>query len=92
MKNPGYDPIKSFAPVAKVADSTLVLVTPAIFRRASVKDFVAYAKANPGKLSYASAGVGNQTQLLAELFKSKAGSTSCTSRTRAAPRWSRHPG
>jgi tripartite-type tricarboxylate transporter receptor subunit TctC len=73
MKNPGYDPIKSFAPVAKVADSTLVLVAPAKFPAASVAQFIAYAKTNPGKLSYASAGVGNQTQLLAELFKSKAG-------------------
>ena len=73
VKNPGYDPIKSFAPVAKVADSTLALVVPANFPANSVDEFVAYAKANPGKLSYASAGVGNQTQLLAELFKSKAG-------------------
>src|SRR5215510_4599023 len=73
MKNPGYDPIRSFAPVAKIADSTLVLVTPASFPASSVREFIAYAKANAGKLSYASAGVGNQTQLLAELFKSKAG-------------------
>jgi tripartite-type tricarboxylate transporter receptor subunit TctC len=73
MKSPGYDPIKSFAPVAKVADSTLVLVVPATFPANSVQEFVAYAKANPGRLSFASAGVGNQTQLLAELFKSKAG-------------------
>jgi tripartite-type tricarboxylate transporter receptor subunit TctC len=73
MKNPGYDPIKSFAPVAKVADSTLVLVVPATLPANSVQEFVAYAKANPGRLSFASAGVGNQTQLLAELFKSKAG-------------------
>jgi tripartite-type tricarboxylate transporter receptor subunit TctC len=73
MKSPGYDPIRSFAPVAKIADSTLVLVTPASFPASSVKEFIAYAKANAGKLSYASAGVGNQTQLLAELFKSKAG-------------------
>jgi tripartite-type tricarboxylate transporter receptor subunit TctC len=73
MKNAGYDPVKSFAPVAKIADSTLVLVAPAAFPASSVKELVAHAKANPGKLSYASAGVGNQTQLLAELFKSKAG-------------------
>jgi tripartite-type tricarboxylate transporter receptor subunit TctC len=73
VKSPGYDPIKSFAPVAKVADSTLVLVAPAKFPATSVAEFIAQAKANPGKLSYASAGVGNQTQLLAELFKSKAG-------------------
>jgi tripartite-type tricarboxylate transporter receptor subunit TctC len=73
MKNPGYDPIKSFTPVAKIADSTLVLVVPATLPANSVQEFVAYAKANPGRLSFASAGVGNQTQLLAELFKSKAG-------------------
>jgi len=73
VKSPGYDPIKSFAPVAKILDSTLVLIVPAKFTANSVKEFVAYGKANPGKLSYASAGVGNQTQLLAELFKAKAG-------------------
>ena len=73
MKNSGYDPIKNFAPVAKVADSTLVLVVPATLPANSVQEFVVYAKANPGRLSFASAGVGNQTQLLAELFKSKAG-------------------
>jgi tripartite-type tricarboxylate transporter receptor subunit TctC len=73
MKNPGYDPVKSFAAVAKVADSTLVLIVPANFPANSVQEFVGYAKANPGKLSYASAGTGNQTQLLAELFKAKAG-------------------
>src|SRR6266508_1132876 len=73
VKNPGYDPIKSFAPVAKVADSTLVLIAPPNLPASSVQEFIAYAKANAGKLSYASAGAGNQTQLLAELFKSKAG-------------------
>jgi tripartite-type tricarboxylate transporter receptor subunit TctC len=73
LKNPGFDPVKSFAPVAKVADSTLVLIVPANFPANTIKEFVAYAKANPGTLSYASAGAGNQTQLLAELFKAKAG-------------------
>jgi tripartite-type tricarboxylate transporter receptor subunit TctC len=73
MKNPGYDPLTSFVPVAKVADSTLVLVIPAEFPANTVTEFAAYAKAKPGKLSYASAGAGNQTQLLAELFKAKAG-------------------
>jgi tripartite-type tricarboxylate transporter receptor subunit TctC len=73
VKSPGYDPIKSFAPVAKILDSTLVLIVPAKFPANSVKEFVAYGKANPGKLSYASAGAGNQTQLLAELLKAKAG-------------------
>jgi tripartite-type tricarboxylate transporter receptor subunit TctC len=72
-KNPGYDPIASFVPVAKVADSTTILIVPANFPANSVKELVAWAKANPGKLSYASAGAGNQTQLAAELFKAKAG-------------------
>jgi tripartite-type tricarboxylate transporter receptor subunit TctC len=73
VKNPGFDPIRSFAAVAKIADSASVLVVPAAFPANSVAGFVAYAKANPGKLSYASAGAGNQTQLSAELFKAKTG-------------------
>lgn len=72
-KNPGYDPIKSFAPIAKVADSTIILVAPIDFPANTVQEFVAYAKANPGKISYASAGAGNQTQLAAEMFKTKSG-------------------
>ena len=73
VKNPGYDPIKSFAPVAKISDSTTVLVVPPSFPANSIAELVAYAKANPGKLSYASAGHGNQTQLAAELLLARAG-------------------
>ena len=72
-KTAGFDPVKSFAAVAKLTDSTIVLVAPIDFPAKSLADFIAYAKANPGKLNYASAGVGNLTQLNAELFKSKAG-------------------
>ncbi|HUI94134.1 MAG TPA: tripartite tricarboxylate transporter substrate binding protein [Xanthobacteraceae bacterium] len=75
MKSPGYDPVKSFAAVAKVADSTTVMIVPANFPANSVQEFVAYARAHPGALSYASAGAGNQTQLVAELLKAKAGIT-----------------
>jgi tripartite-type tricarboxylate transporter receptor subunit TctC len=73
VENPGYDPLKSFAAVAKIADSTPVMVTPASFPARSVEDFVAQARAHPGKLSYASAGTGNLTQLLAEVFKARTG-------------------
>jgi tripartite-type tricarboxylate transporter receptor subunit TctC len=73
VKNPGYDPIKSFAPVAKISDSTTILVVPPSFPANSIAELVAYAKANPGKLSYASAGYGNQTQLAAELLLARAG-------------------
>jgi tripartite-type tricarboxylate transporter receptor subunit TctC len=75
VKNPGYDPVKSFAAVAKISDSTTVLVVPPGFPPNSVQELVAYAKANPGKLSYASAGHGNQTQLAAELLLARAGIT-----------------
>jgi tripartite-type tricarboxylate transporter receptor subunit TctC len=73
VKNPGYDPVKSFAPVAKISDSTTVLIVPPDFPPNSIKELVAYEKANPGKLSYASAGYGNQTQLAAELLLARAG-------------------
>jgi tripartite-type tricarboxylate transporter receptor subunit TctC len=72
-KNPGYDPLTSFAPVAKVSDSSTILIVPPSFPASSVAELVAYAKANPGKLSYASAGPGNQTHLAAELLRARAG-------------------
>lgn len=73
VKNPGYDPIRSFAPVAKVSDSTAILIVNPSFGASSIRELVAQAKASPGKLSYASAGVGNQTHLAAELLRSRAG-------------------
>lgn len=73
IANPGYDPVKSFTPVAKVAESSLALAVPADLPVTSVAELAAYARANPGKLSYASVGAGNITHLLAELFKAKAG-------------------
>jgi len=73
VKNPGYDPIKSFTAVAKVSDSTTILIVHPNFPANSVGELVNYAKANPGKLSYASAGAGNQTHLAAELLTARAG-------------------
>ena len=52
----------------------------------SVKELIALAKAKPGKLNYATAGVGSFQHLASELFKLQAGSRWCTSRTRAAGR------
>ena len=73
QKNPGYDPIKSFAPVAKVSDSTTILVVHPNFPPNSIRELIEYAKANPGKLTYSSAGAGNQTHLAAELLNFRAG-------------------
>ena len=63
VKNPGYDPVKSFAPVARMSDSTTILIVPPNFPANSVQELVAYAKANPGKLSYASAGSATRPSL-----------------------------
>ena len=52
LKNAGYDPVKSFAPVAAVAEGTLLLATNPSVPAKTVAELVAHAKANPGKLNY----------------------------------------
>ena len=64
-----YDPIKSFAPVAMIAASPVVLVVNPNAAGAIRGGAVALAKKQPGKLQYASAGVGSVTHLAGELFK-----------------------
>ena len=58
IENAGFDPVKSFAPVAMVSSGTLLLVVNDKVPAKNVKDLVAYAKAHPGKLNY---GAGNST-------------------------------
>ena len=72
-KSPGFDPVRSFAPVAKLTESSAVLVVPPSLSANTLGELIALAKANPGKLNYASAGVGNQTHLNAEVFRARAG-------------------
>ena len=70
---PLYDPIKDLDPIAAVAANVLcIAVHPSVAAR-SLKELVAYAKANPGKLSYGHAGVGSIQHLTGELFKSLTG-------------------
>ena len=69
----GYDPIKDFAPVAKVSESFQILVVRPSFPANTLKEFIDYAKANPGKLNYAHTGLGGLPHLTAELFKSRTG-------------------
>jgi tripartite-type tricarboxylate transporter receptor subunit TctC len=64
-----WDPVKDFAPIGMVATAPHVLVVPAKVRASKVDDLVKLARANPGKLSYASAGVGTTFHLCAEMFK-----------------------
>jgi tripartite-type tricarboxylate transporter receptor subunit TctC len=72
-RSAGYDPVKLFAPVARLAESYQVLVVHPSLPVKTVADLVAYAKANPGKLNYASAGIGNTIHLAGELFNASAG-------------------
>ncbi len=70
--NVGYDPRKDFAPVGLIATSALVvLVNPNVAAK-SVGELIALAKREPGKLNYASAGVGSGIHLGAELFATMA--------------------
>ncbi len=67
-----YDPRKDFAPIALVASNPMLLVVRQGLAANSVPELIALAKANPGRLNYASAGAGSPTHLAAELFKSMA--------------------
>jgi tripartite-type tricarboxylate transporter receptor subunit TctC len=69
----GYDPIKDFAAVAKVSESYQILVLNPSLPWKSVGELVAYAKANPGKLTFAHTGPGGLPHLTGELFKALAG-------------------
>jgi len=65
-----YDPIRDFAPVALATTSPLLAVVPASLPAKNVGEFIAYAKANPGKLNYGSSGPGSSPHLATELFLS----------------------
>jgi tripartite-type tricarboxylate transporter receptor subunit TctC len=71
--NLGYDPVKDFAPISIMAVSVAGIAVNASLPVTSLKELVAYAKANPGKLSYGSAGAGTMANLAGELFKQLAG-------------------
>jgi len=68
-----YEPLKSFSWVAMLGSAPTVLVANPAGPASSVKDLVAYARANPGKLMYASSGIGGFNHFAGELFRSLAG-------------------
>ena len=73
QSQPQYNPTRDFVPVAKVGIIPLVLaITPSLGIR-SLRDFITYAKANPGKLSYGSSGAGTSSQQEMENFKQALG-------------------
>ena len=68
-----YDPIRDYAPITQTVTNTMALVVNPTVPAKSPKDLVALARAKPGEISYASAGVGNLTHLTGELLRSEAG-------------------
>ena len=68
-----FDPLRDFAPVTLIATAPFVLVTHPSVPVKSVGEFIALAKANPGKLTYSSFGEGSSAHLVGELFQSMAG-------------------
>jgi tripartite-type tricarboxylate transporter receptor subunit TctC len=71
--DPGYDLVRDFSGIGPTVRSPLLMVEGASQPDQSIADFVARAKANPGKLSYASAGVGTTTHIGAAMFLQRAG-------------------
>ena len=68
-----YDAVKDFVPVSVIAISATAIVVNAGVPAKTLREFIAYARANPGKISYGSAGAGTLTQVTGEMFKQMTG-------------------
>ena len=68
-----YDPVKDYAPVALTATVPLVLAVNPALPAKTLQEFIAYARANPGKINYASSGIGTITHLAGALFAAQLG-------------------
>jgi tripartite-type tricarboxylate transporter receptor subunit TctC len=73
LRKTNYDPVKSFDPVARTGDLVTGFVIHPSVGVKNFKEFVEYAKKNPGKLTYGSAGLGTSTHLRIEALKFRAG-------------------
>jgi tripartite-type tricarboxylate transporter receptor subunit TctC len=72
-ENVGYDPRKDFAPVGMIAAGALIILVHPSVKANTVEELIALAKKEPGKINYASAGIGSGIHLGAELFAHMAG-------------------
>ncbi|MCC7484529.1 MAG: tripartite tricarboxylate transporter substrate binding protein [Burkholderiales bacterium] len=68
-----YDPLRDFAPITRIIDSTSIVVVHPSLPVKSVRELVAFARARPGQLNYASAGIGTYPHMTMELFNHTAG-------------------
>lgn len=69
----GYDPLRSFTPIVFLAQSPSIMIVPLTLPVKTVREFIEYAKKNPGKLNFGSAGTGGIPHLSGERFKAMAG-------------------
>ncbi len=67
-QKPPYDPVKDFAPISLIASGPAVLVVRSDFPAKTLDELIAYARTNPGKVSYGSVGVGSNTHLAGSLL------------------------
>jgi len=67
-----FDPVRSFAPVSLVASAPLIITASNAFPPKDMRELVAYARANPGKVSFGSSGIGAAAHLTTELLKQTA--------------------
>ncbi len=72
VKAASYDPVNDLAPVSNVSVNALMMLVSPSIQAKTVPEFIAYAKANPGKLNYGSSGVGSTTHLSGEVLASMA--------------------
>lgn len=73
MANVGFDPVTGFTAIANISESQRLLASRPSLPVATLAELVAYGKANPGKLNYASAGVGSTVHVMTEMFRREAG-------------------
>ncbi len=72
-KNTPYDPVRDFTPISRGSGAVLAVLANASLPATSMKEFIDYAKKHPGKISYASSGIGTNHHLSAELLKQVTG-------------------
>jgi tripartite-type tricarboxylate transporter receptor subunit TctC len=72
-KDLSYDAVKDLAPITTIGQIPLVVIVRVALPAKNIKEFLEYARANPGKLNYAASGIGSSAQLATELFKTRAG-------------------
>ncbi|MFN6955285.1 MAG: Bug family tripartite tricarboxylate transporter substrate binding protein [Acetobacteraceae bacterium] len=73
MRNPGYDPLADLVPITTATDAPLLFLTRAGNPIRDLADLLARARANPGRITYASSGVGSTTHLAGALLAQRAG-------------------